>query len=1514
MIVKKEQISILNLLLLFALCNLFLLCTTDYNPFNDYRNAQISIVDKTFDDTLEIFSKETLKIALSAPNLVESVIAKSPSNLEFNDGKQVIFHSDSVYRNGPYPVCFRFCDTGVQIIEILTYRRNGDVVRMTLQCYIKSPLRQQSITANLGDTIRLATDSLKTNDINVMYEWNLGGNIFRSAACSTFVVVKDAQRSGKGFLRACYNSISSPAVEFDYKFIDLLAPEIALLPITYTVCGDTVKTSEKTFYFTVSIKDRGGERIDSAAINGMRFDKVQDNVYTKIFYDFDTYKKPVPILLYASDNYIYRNVTTARYYLQYDPESDNYAGVQIFVISPSEDSCKVSTDKKEIFVKLYRYTERYQDIKVIIESNTKDTAVEHDSTWIGKASLSLGANLIKIRAVSGNNVLDSVEKVIVYDSSSSDNVNPVILEIRADGEIIRKNEHTTSQNIMDFEIIAFDEASGIKTFMINNNILPLSPGKFLWKFKDTLKHQPQGDTFLIRVVDKKDNSSERKLVVYFNNKPAVLKNPNPPRLLVIGDTYVDTIRVHDDDGDPLSLTILNSSKMTISSEGVIHYKPDLSEKGVRNFSIEADDGYGKYLIFTFDILVMEKSEVPEPVRFLTTEDELRKSLRYDEKITFNLIVDSSTGMPPYQINSTVLSGHKVPVEINNRNNSIEIGPFFDEIVKGDFHCMITVQDSLLTLDTLYMVLDLLSQETLALKLTGNFSYYQEGVIDLRNRGDLSFKIIDSSRNESSEYSVSVKRRNAVILEQKNFNEDYFTITLNDSDSLTGYDTLLVCVNTVNSNSNYELIVFYGINQQVILNMPEDSAIIVDTNIVFSWQAIQGMDLLWKLEYGLLPVMDNKVTVDTNICTLKIKKSGLYGWKVSASLGSVLIESKARVIQIKNPMHIRFDQSRIKVNPEYEAGVDTIIVSLPVKNREISDSAYRCWFAENRQTFLPVINGKLKYLPLEKDTGWHLLVATVTDEAGNSDTFQQTIHIHKKPHLICELLPRPGRKITADGAFDLSDVNTPDTFVFYTGRVPDSIRINLLHSESVVKNEKSNTIMVIIDPDKAIRSRDTMRIYMREGNDIQLYSFPFYYGTAPVIGSPPFPDSGSFKAERLDTLKWFFTDIDNDSLKYNLYFGSSPDPGLYASGLTDSRFVFSPPVSQGIYYWKVIADDGRFRTESPVWMVYVNTYLIKINTYGKALTGNLTNVPVLVRLDSDELPASAPHIIFRKGNSIADVLPFEIDYWKIGTDSGAAVWVLMDTVRANDSTQFLTMHFGGGGPAASNGHAVFDTANGFACVWHMQDSMDLTDGTFLDATFNNINGDDHTKGDRGGLIGNGQGFILRDDGTADNIEFEGFSGLGAYDKYMSCEAWVKPNSFIGEGIIFLLNGVLGNKFKMSVESGHIRLVTGSGSTEANLRSSGTISDGNWHHVACAVNYSSNRLSIFIDGELDSFVNESTSAVNNPTTAMLGSDEDDRDFFLGYLDEFRINHKERSPDWIKFCYENQRPNSTVIKVMP
>lgn len=149
--------------MLLVLCNAFFLCTTDHNPFRDYRNAQISIVAQTFDnlDTLEIFSRETLLIVLSVPNLVDSVIVRSPSNIEFDNGQLCIFSADSKYTPGQYPVYFSFFDTGMQTIEFLTYRTNGEVVKMNLQCYTKSSLNQQTINANLGDTIRLATQPLE---------------------------------------------------------------------------------------------------------------------------------------------------------------------------------------------------------------------------------------------------------------------------------------------------------------------------------------------------------------------------------------------------------------------------------------------------------------------------------------------------------------------------------------------------------------------------------------------------------------------------------------------------------------------------------------------------------------------------------------------------------------------------------------------------------------------------------------------------------------------------------------------------------------------------------------------------------------------------------------------------------------------------------------------------------------------------------------------------------------------------------------------------------------------------------------------------------------------------------------------------------------------------------------------------------------------------------------------------------------------------------------------------------
>ena len=69
---------------------------------------------------------------------------------------------------------------------------------------------------------------------------------------------------------------------------------------------------------------------------------------------------------------------------------------------------------------------------------------------------------------------------------------------------------------------------------------------------------------------------------------------------------------------------------------------------------------------------------------------------------------------------------------------------------------------------------------------------------------------------------------------------------------------------------------------------------------------------------------------------------------------------------------------------------------------------------------------------------------------------------------------------------------------------------------------------------------------------------------------------------------------------------------------------------------------------------------------------------------------------RKGS----VLAYQIDHWDSAGQS-AEIWVSVDSVKGNNSTQTIGMYWGkANAAAASNGSAVFDTAKGFLGVWHM----------------------------------------------------------------------------------------------------------------------------------------------------------------------------------------------------------------------
>jgi hypothetical protein len=146
--------------------------------------------------------------------------------------------------------------------------------------------------------------------------------------------------------------------------------------------------------------------------------------------------------------------------------------------------------------------------------------------------------------------------------------------------------------------------------------------------------------------------------------------------------------------------------------------------------------------------------------------------------------------------------------------------------------------------------------------------------------------------------------------------------------------------------------------------------------------------------------------------------------------------------------------------------------------------------------------------------------------------------------------------------------------------------------------------------------------------------------------------------------------------------------------------------------------------------------------GADVSGTVVDFPVIVRLsvadfDFSQAKIDGSDLRFKKLDDTP--LAYEIERWDAAGQQ-AEVWVRVDTVHGNDSTQFFTMCWGNpAAPSESNSAAVFDTAAGFEGVWHLNGSGN---GTAFDATANHYDGTPYnmtTASSVPGAIGNARGF-------------------------------------------------------------------------------------------------------------------------------------------------------------------------------
>ena len=334
-------------------------------------------------------------------------------------------------------------------------------------------------------------------------------------------------------------------------------------------------------------------------------------------------------------------------------------------------------------------------------------------------------------------------------------------------------------------------------------------------------------------------------------------------------------------------------------------------------------------------------------------------------------------------------------------------------------------------------------------------------------------------------------------------------------------------------------------------------------------------------------------------------------------------------------------------------------------------------------------------------------------------------------------------------------------------------------------------------------------------------------------------------------------------------------------------------------------------------IYLNT-----SVTGANVAGDVVDFPVLVRLNSgnfDFSQAQATGADIRFTKSDTTLLPCEIERWDPAIGA-AEIWVKVDTVQGNDSTQSITMYWGNpDASSTSNGPSVFDTTAGFAGVWHLGESS----GGIHDAT------DDRFDGTRNGnptRIAGDIGYAQSFSGSGDFIEMGNVCNPDT-SGFTVC-AWIKPalvNS--NQTIVSKSHGgspssSYGWLLELDNTGGLMAFIaTGAGSWGASrtfvLGSTIQIVDSTvWHHIAAVFVRSGNdKCRLYIDGtEVSSLPAggdiTSLSAVVNSAPLRLGADANGGCPWKGSMDECSVSLTVRSPDWIRLCYMNQKQNDKMV----
>ncbi len=362
----------------------------------------------------------------------------------------------------------------------------------------------------------------------------------------------------------------------------------------------------------------------------------------------------------------------------------------------------------------------------------------------------------------------------------------------------------------------------------------------------------------------------------------------------------------------------------------------------------------------------------------------------------------------------------------------------------------------------------------------------------------------------------------------------------------------------------------------------------------------------------------------------------------------------------------------------------------------------------------------------------------------------------------------------------------------------------------------------------------------------------------------------------------------------------------------------------------LANFGKAATDYSAWKDSVRIYFNANSVVGD-IAKPLDNFPLLIRFDSMNLDFKNNPVLpgdFRFRDADGQDVASQWVNWDAASGKGE-IWIRVSRFDPNSKTDFVTLFWNhitlplNGYDNPTNDRSVFDSLDGYAGVWHLNEENQgiLSKGFFYDGSNAKNPGDLVNNGSSpNGVISRSQHF----NGTSNYIRVPNSKSLDI-DGPLTISAWVNPYTLFGTSGTFNQNqvntilrkgGANPNQYQLSFRNGHLTMVLNADESQGVI-STKVFPTKKWTYVVGV--WDGKNVQLYVDGILD-VDHVLTNAANLPNIpnipVYIGGRLSDptetvtQDFFDGDLDEVRLMRKTESADWVRMEYENQKVGSKLL----